>query len=301
MTKKFSETESKITQLFSKGTIFTYNAQKYEVLLAGKPSPAKGECKTDTYVLAKNAMGVSEEFKISIKQKNADFLENKINLERAQSIFGSDAQTIIGQSIDQIKDAFLNDYLVLFEKYKRTEAKTIKIGWKFELMNKMSGEKSGEILLTPEQILDVYAGANLSADKRNSSVNGELIDNSGVANYMLVVDRNESYTLDKMMDLLMPMEDYIKDKKIYFACKAINYRASRDKWDGNRPLAVFVDWKYDNGKITANIVFDQPLATKANSVGEQIRILLQKVGVNSTNFSDLEEELSGVKYLNEKK
>lgn len=37
----------------------------------------------------------------------------------------------------------------------------MKLGWKFELLNKLSGEKSGILELTEEQKNDVFAGINL--------------------------------------------------------------------------------------------------------------------------------------------
>lgn len=45
-----------------------------------------------------------KEFKISVKQNNADFLENKISLDRAIEILGSDAQSIIERSIAKNKE-----------------------------------------------------------------------------------------------------------------------------------------------------------------------------------------------------
>jgi len=34
-------------------------------------------------------------------------------------------------SIQTIKDSFIKDYLITFEQFGKTEAKTLKIGWKF--------------------------------------------------------------------------------------------------------------------------------------------------------------------------
>ena len=54
--------------------------------------------------------------------------------------------------------------------------------------NKKQGDKSELILLTDKQKIDVYSGTNLSIDKKNSVVNGEVIQNSGVSNFVLVID-----------------------------------------------------------------------------------------------------------------
>ena len=46
----------------------------------------------------------------------------------------------------------------------------MKLGWKFELLNKLSGEKSGALKLPEEQKYDIFAGLTLSENKKNSSV-----------------------------------------------------------------------------------------------------------------------------------
>lgn len=57
---------------------FTYEQANYSVLKCDKPTSSKGECKTDVYVLAQDDLGNQKEFKISVKQNNADFLEIKL-------------------------------------------------------------------------------------------------------------------------------------------------------------------------------------------------------------------------------
>ena len=108
----FGQTEHDVTKLFPEGKEFQYDGHKYRVLISGKPKPLRGECKTDTYIKAVDECNQCREFKISIKQDNAEFLENKISLERAKEIFGKDAQDIIRKSIATVKDNILKDYLV---------------------------------------------------------------------------------------------------------------------------------------------------------------------------------------------
>ena len=297
MVKIFSKTESEITKLFEVGKSFTHNNLIHTISNSGKPNPSKGECKTDTYVSTIDQNGIENEFKISIKQTNADFLENKINIERAIQIFGKNASEIIEKSTKSIEQTFKDDYLVLFKKHKRTESKTIKIGWKFELLNKKGGEKSAEIKLSNDQIVDIYAGTNLDEIKRNSMINGKKIINSGIANYILFIDDYNNQTLQEIVVQIIPIKNYCKDKKIYFACKAINYRIEKDKWDGNRPLSVFVEWSEIDDNITSEIIFNKPLETKANEIGNNIREILNKKNIKSDNFDSFEKLLKNTKYL----
>jgi len=297
MSKFFSKTESNITQLFKINHSFLYNSKKYTIIKSGKPSPSKGECKTDTYVLAVDRQDTEKEFKISIKQVNADFVENKMSLERAYQIFGKDyAKEIIINSTNLIKEEFINDYLVTFKRFKRTEEKTLKIGWKFELVNKKGGSKSGELKLSKRQLADIYAGTNLDSTKKDSKVNKEVIMNSGVANFIFLADSSEFYTCQEIIDSIIPIDDFIKDQKIYFACKAINYRASKDKWDGNRPLAVYIDWSVNGDKISSQVIFNSPLEIKANEIGKNIQSILEKFNISTNNFTELKDFLVNTKY-----
>ncbi|WP_026207377.1 hypothetical protein [Butyricimonas synergistica] len=286
----FINSEYSVEKLFPAGTAFSFEGKKYHVVLCGKPRPSQGECKTDVYI-----KGVTSdkkdtvELKISVKQQNADFLENKMSLDRACEIFGKDASDIIKRCLLSIQDCFVADYLVYFKGCGKTEAHTMKLGWKFELLNKLSGEKSGVLELTEEQKYDVFAGINLSEDKKNSRVNGQIINDSGVANYILNID-NDNMTQDTCLRNLQPIEEYAKSQTIYFACKALNYRFDKSKWDGPRPLSVYVDWFIDNGKLNARLIFDYPLEHNGNEVGEKLKSILKELKIKK--FDDLRGVLS---------
>ena len=219
---QFSQTEANIIKLFVPTTIIEFEGTKYVIEECAKPRPSSGECKTDIYLKLKSETS-TRELKISIKQENADFLENKIKYERAKEILGNDVDTILKKSIESLKSKFQDQYLVLFDKFKRTEANTIKLGWKFEFVNKPGGELSDKLDLSHEQVMDIYSGQNLPSSKRNAQVNGHVINDSGVANYILVIDENGTYTSKQCIDLLQPIETYINQHPdIFFACKALN-------------------------------------------------------------------------------
>ena len=161
--KKIITTESLLVELINQNEFFTYKGVKFRKLICGKPRPkVSGECKTDIYVLGENCTNNERvEFKISVKQINAQFLENKMKLSRAIEIFGNEAQEIIFKSILQIKNDFINDYLIYFKNKGKDKVGNIKIGWKFEFLSCVSPLRSGIIILSESQALDVYAGTNL--------------------------------------------------------------------------------------------------------------------------------------------
>ena len=288
---RHGDTEKFILNLFKESCIFSYKGNTYTIKTVGKPRPPRGECKTDIYILAVNEAGFEEEFKISIKQHNADFLENKISADRALEILGENYRSIITKSLEEIKDDFINDYKVYFKRFKKTEPNCIKIGWKFEFINKPGGVRSGILDLNPSQKIDIFSGSNLSISKRDSRVNGTLIYSSGVSNYILEVDELVN-DLNYYTDRLVGIEKFAVEQEIYFACKAINYRVDKDKWDGNRPLSVYCNWFINkNNKIDLDLILSEPLEIKANVIGSNIREILKMKKITANNFGDLLQHL----------
>lgn len=281
----FSEEEESIRNLFPIGTTFHYDKVSYEVIEVGKPFSEKGEPKTDIYICAvsKNKNDKKKEFKISFKKSNADFLENKISKERAQQLFGKNWSKIIKESIKKLESSFQSKTLIYKEKKGHTEKGSITLGWKFELVNKISGILSDEITLVEDQVIDVYAGTNLEDEKKNAKVNGKLTDNSGIANFILIGETGFN-SAQEVIDKLISVEDYVKQNpKVYFACKALNYRISKKKWDGDRPLAVYVDWDVSKTeeKLSYSLVFDKPLEKKGNEVAEKLVTALETLDITT--------------------
>jgi hypothetical protein len=110
-------------------------------------------------------------------------------------------------------------------------------------------------------------------------VNGEVIENSGVAEYILVIDHDEDIRkdVDFYLSDMPEISKYVEGEKIFFACKALNYFEVTDKWDGDRPLAVQVLWSMTGGKLEARLNFDTPLKCKGNHCGNLARTALRQM------------------------
>ena len=285
----FGDAERRILAFMAKGTEFVFNGKKYSVIISGKPTCHKGEPKTDIYILAKSETD-EVEIKISYKKENADFIENKMSAERAEQLLGSEWSNIIEHSTTAISDRFEERMLIYKNKFRRTEKGAITLGWKFELLNKSSGDLSGRMLLTEEQVIDVYAGSNLSEDKRNAMVNGQVIENSGVANYILM-DESVNSAQD-VINKMVAITDYVKEHpNIYFACKALNYRTYAEKWDGDRPLSVQVFWNVEENKLVPKLVYDKTLIVKGNEVANRLAYYLKKLNIKTTD--DIDDDNAG--------
>lgn len=278
---KFSKDERKIMNLFKKEDIIC----NHKVVLIDKPTTSKGEPKTDIFIRLEDQDTLKiKDIKISFKKANADFLENKISKKRAYQIFGEEWSNIIFDSLLSIKDKFKNTSLIYKEQNWPTRAGSITLGWKFELLNKPAGLLSGKLSLTKNQLKDIYAGTNLSASKKNAFINGEKINNSGVANFMLHGIADEFNTPEDVLENLMSIDDYIQNhKELYFGCKALNYRSFKDKYDGNRPLSVYVDWAVKNNKLTPTLIFNKPLEKKGNEVANKLKKSLDYLNIKNTD------------------
>lgn len=282
---RFGDAERYIVSLLPVGNRFKLDGDIFTIVLCGKPTCNYGEPKTDIYVCAKNNSGREIELKISFKKENADFLENKTTSERAEQLFGSDWMDVVIDSTLSIERSFLERPLIYAYSYRRTEAGSITLGWKFELVNKPGGDLSGRMALTPEQVMDVYAGINLSTDKKDAYVGGQQVRNSGVANCILATDRLLS-TQD-IINNLTSIEEYVEEYPyIYFACKALNYRTFVRKYDGDRPLAVYIDWFAKKSKLAFNYVFDAPLITRGNKVADSLLRAMQSLDIRTTDDVD---------------
>ena len=284
----FGEAERKIAYLLRQGCSFMYQGDYFTIVTSGKPTCTRGEPKTDIYVEAESEYGDIIEIKITYKKENADFIENKTNAERARALFGDDWENIIMQATESIRDVFEAKKLIYKSSAGKTERGAITLGWKYELLNKTGGGLSGLVELTREQIIDVYAGTHISEDKRNARVNGVMIPNSGIANCILMNDTVE--TTQEVIDNLYTIDDYVDMYPIvYFACKALNYRTFRNKYDGNRPLSVYVDWYVENGQLCHKLVFDSPLFVGGDEVADNLIAALDELNINTTD--DINEDI----------
>ncbi len=285
---KFGAAERKVAQLLKPGMDFVYQGSKYSIIRSGKPTCAHGEPKTDIYVLAKGDEGSPLELKISYKKGNADFLENKISGERAQLLFGSNWQEIVQKSTLSVWNQFRQRHLIYKKSYGRTEKGSFTLGWKYEIQNKSSGKLSGLLPLTREQVMDVYAGTHLPPEKKDAYVDDQCIPNSGVVTHMLIGDN--FCTTQQVIDSMCSIAEYVnQNPNVYFVCKALNYRSFVNKYDGNRPLGVSVEWYVENGQLCHRLVFDRPLLVGGNEAAANLCNSLKMLGVRTTD--DLRPEM----------
>ena len=168
------------------------------------------------------------------------------------------------------------------------------------------GKLSGPLLLSEEQKLEIYTGQNLPYEKKHCFVNGERIKNSGVANCMLLANLQTLKTPEDVLKNLLIFEESMLYMlpDIFFSCKALNYRSLLTdrpilkRIEGNRSLAVYIDWEIVNDKLHPELIFDNPLAVRGTEVLEYLLETLQLLNIK-TIYDINANNASSVDYIQE--
>lgn len=279
-----NHSEMLILEKFSIGQSFSYKNQTHTIINSGKPRPTSGECKTDLYIQSIDEQDVLHELKISIKKDNYEFIENKPDKQRILDIFGKDGITILTNAIKAIEPKF---HALKIVKHKKSDNSfTCTLGWKIEIFKNTSGKLAVDLNLTNEQKKHVLCGTNLKEEKKNSLVNGNVIANSGVANIFLEIPASitqiKTKNIQYFANKFQTFDELINDEnfKINARFTALNYRSNKDKWDGNRPLAVRINWKVMNQKLQGILVLDDPFGLNGDAVGKNFQSIIEDLNID---------------------
>ena len=261
--RNYKEFENHIINICNNKKNIIFNGINYELSRAGRPIvKGEGECKTDVLLrLYKSASTLQDyiDIKISIKQSNAEFLANKLKPIDAENLLGENWGNILINSIEPIKDRFENNDLCVKNKRFGTG---YTLGWRLEVANKPRS-LSSQLQIPKNEIIDViYKGKSLSEDKKNAYIFGELVENSGVADFLLEGDKADFNSIDDVLMRIKNM-DFLDVNGVHLIFTASNYYPDKEsKIEGNRYLAVYVNWRVVGNVLTPNIIFDEPLKKK---------------------------------------
>lgn len=272
------ELEQRVIQIFRADSVFHYAGAEYHVKCVDKPRPSAsgGECKTDIYILAEGADFKSLELKISVKTSDSnEFQGNKLTAKDAEAYFGENWKEIVRAAAAPLKDKFENQPLIFADKKGKTNANSITLGWKLEIASK-ERTLCSKIPLTLTEVRDfVYKGTNQPEARKNARVCGRIVENSGVADYILFADHDSLNTPEDVLKVLKKIDDY-QPPEIYLIFTANNYRTREDKADGPRSLAVYIEWGVENGKLAPHFVYNDPLSKTGQN--DMKPILLKALG-----------------------
>ena len=290
MIKNYAKLENTVLSQFIEGQKIQYQNKEFLVLLSGKPQTNKGgEPKTDCYIKLKDLSNeVIQEYKISCKIKSSnEFQENKVKAERAEEILGPDWENIIiktSRKIDYLfedKEKSLNNP----EGLKRNKHGHLVLGWKMEIASKKR-TLSAELELSHEKIKDyIYKGTNQKEIKKDSYINNIQVKNSGVANYILITEIDDISDSKDVLDKIIDINEHkIDTHYLIFTANTYSINKPKNKTDGNRSLAVRIEWEFKNNKLHPNIKYDTPLTPPSNS--NHMRMLVDKILEEHPNLKD---------------
>lgn len=260
--KNYGKLEEHIIETMKRDRLFTYQKKVYEIIKIGKPRPNSpgGECKTDVFIRAKEKGTKNDvDLKISVKSRDSqEFQENKMTAERAEAYFGIGWEDMIIDATTSLKEKFENRVLLYASGKHPTKPNSMTVGWKLEIASKPRA-LSVKLPLTDEEIREyVYKGTNQTEVKKNSVVEGEVIEGSGIADYLLVTEIEDIKSADDVVRQMKTIDE-VKVNDTYLIFTANNYRTDKDKADGKRALAVRVEWQCVDNRLTPLFYYDNPL------------------------------------------
>ena len=262
------------------GEEFEYSGHRYKVIQCSKPS---GETKTDFFIVAKNTDkgGDSKVFKISYKKHSYTFVENKVQRDRIEKIFGSDWNNIIQSQISTKSARFKKHPLI------KVERKKIAIGWRYEI-EQADRTKSCRTLSAPiEQDIAsrVIWGEHVGNERRDAKVDGKVIPNSGIPDYIVIADPKELPTWQAFFNKLEDIKEYAhkhNEMQASFLTQNWRWSQSKEEWvtEGtSRDFAVWVKWRTVNGMLEGQVILDQPFQKKSKDIMDDLENCLDEMGI----------------------
>jgi hypothetical protein len=123
---------------------------------------------------------------------------------------------------------------------------------------------------------------------------------------MLLANLQTLKTPEDVLKNLLIFEESMLDMlpDIFFSCKALNYRSLLTdrsilkRIEGNRSLAVYIDWEIVNDKLHPELIFDNPLAVRETEVLEYLLETLQLLNIKSI-YDINANNVSSVDYIQE--
>ncbi|MCM3692203.1 hypothetical protein [Neobacillus niacini] len=301
--RKYGALERKVIDIFLSEGEFNFQGKRYKVVKIDKPQKqgGSGEPKTDVYIKGEEIGGNDTiELKLSVKKRDFEFIENKITAVRMKDILGDDWEEIIQNASEKIANSFSNFYLIYPEAKYPTLKNSITLGWKAEITNK-ERTLSAKMDLTEQEIKDLlYKGINLPPDKRDAIVNGGIIPDSGIAEYIIETELDDIHTTQDVLSQMELIDDaHLGDAYLVFT--ANNYRTDTAKCDGARSLAVRVNWEVQNGKITPHFMYHDPLAFTGKEAVPSLLKALEELGKFHPEEMVPEEDVSDPSKVYKKK
>lgn len=258
---------------------FTFQDEQYIIIKNEKPKPDRKniptrpssvEAKTDFYLLAKKISDNTEkEFKISYKKPSFSFVENKVKEHRIPFIYRESWSQILREQSESIQNLFNSESIVNFNK------ETIKLGWRYEIEQIDApgfGHRKLSVNIRQNISSQVLWGDGCADGMKNAFVNDEIVEDSGIPDYILIKDPSEIESIDDVFNDLQDIREYAENHPLMQA----SYIAQNNRWKKSlhnwktegfsRGFPVWIRWEVHNGMLRGRPVFDRPYEQNSGDV-----------------------------------
>ncbi len=206
---------------------FICNGEEYRLIFCAKPVVPSGEPKTDTFVRTVNKKtNEQKDFKISTKKTDFAYLENHPKEKKLCEFFGSECKEIMLKMQRDVFKKFPGISPVIFEG--EGKEKGITLGWRNEYLQESTRPLG--IRLAQDVANKVWWGEGSPKEYLDAKVNGKIIPNSGMPDWILVKDAKDIKTSSDIFSNLKDIREFAKTHNdIDSTYQAHNYKMHRKK------------------------------------------------------------------------
>ena len=221
--------EQGVRDVIKKDGKFIWNGEEYKVIFCDKPTlgGGLGEPKTDTFVRAVNEKTNEEkDFKISTKKTNFAYLQNHPKKRKLFELFEPGCREFMTGMQKKVFKKFPGISPVIFEGEEKE--KGITLGWRNEYLQESTRPLG--IRLAQDVANKVWWGEGSPKEYLDAKVNGKIIPNSGMPDWILVKDAKDIKTANDVFSDLKDIKEFAKTHKLVDSTyQAHNYRMHRKK------------------------------------------------------------------------
>lgn len=216
--------ENKIRDVINKEGAFEWNGDRYIVEFCTKPTTDSGEPKTDTFVRAINKKTNEQvDIKISTKKTNFGYLQNHPLKPKLYEFYGPECKEILTKMNKKVFGKYPDLQPIIFGGEPG-----FTLGWRNEYLQENT--RSLGIRLTQDVANKVWWGEGCPKEYLNATVNDNVIENSGMPDWILVKDSSNINTTKDIFPYLKDIREYAKTHNLVDSTwQAHNYKMHRKK------------------------------------------------------------------------
>ena len=288
------ENEQRLMRIFAPNTRFTYGGIEYESQICAKPHPQTpgGEPITDVYIHAESETKKILILKISLKKIGWEFIKNHMRVDDFRDIFFDNTEEQIRfyqeQSIQLLEEIPVIDLGIGNKINGRMSDGAMTLGWEMMITNRPRGLDLG--ILHRRYVREAIMGEHMEERRRNSFVNQEIINNSGIPTHVLEMNVDENTTHEEVFQTMITSDQFVQEQQnnLHIILKANNYRSlstktSSGRADNRRYLFVENHWNVStNFCLERQLNFEDPF--EPNDIARQsLEHALEDLGINVRN------------------